>query len=193
MRADAAILTGMADAVVLPGGGYTVTTGMLQYIGDIPSRRGATVHRHTWTEPLPRPFDAALEEWVRGQATPVLDGIDGRPLLIGKSLGSMAAGLAADRELPAVWLTPLLTMPWVVAGLRRARAPFLLVGGTADRLWDGEEARRLGPHVLEVADADHGMCVPGPMVASIDVLARVVESIDEFLDTISWPGPELRP
>ena len=53
-------------------------------------------------------------------------------VLIGKSLGTYAAALAAERGLPAIWLTPLLTSDWVVDGLRRSTAPFLLVGGTAD-------------------------------------------------------------
>jgi hypothetical protein len=176
----------MADAIVVPGGGYGVTTGMLLYAGDVPARRGATVHRHTWTESWPGTFDPSLAEWVTAQVTPVLDGIDGAPLLIGKSVGSAAAVLAADRSLPAVWLTPPLHVPWMVAALERSTAPCLLVGGTADSYWDGGQARRLSPHVLDVADADHGMNVPGPMVATVNVLARIVAAIDEFLDTIAW-------
>lgn len=183
MTRHAVTIVDMADAVVLPGGRYGVTTGMLLYAGEVPARRGATVHRHSWTGPMPEWRDRSIEGWVTAQVTPLLDG---NPLLIGKSLGSIAATVAADRGLPAVWLTPLLTAPWVVAALERASAPFLLVGGTADVLWDGAAARRLTPHVLEVVDADHGMCVPGPMVASVGVLARVVAAIDEFLDSISW-------
>jgi hypothetical protein len=114
----------------------------------------------------------------------------GTPLLIGKSLGTMAASLAADRSLPAVWLTPVLTVPWVIAGLERATAPCLLVGGTADKLWDGALARRLTPHVFEVDGADHGMYVPGPLTDSIAVLARVVTAVEEFLDAIGWPGAD---
>ena len=53
-------------------------------------------------------------------------------MLIAKSLGTNAARLAADRSLPAVWLTPLLSTPWITAALGRATAPMLLVGGTAD-------------------------------------------------------------
>jgi hypothetical protein len=117
----------------------------------------------------------------------VLDGIDGSPLLIGKSLGSNAAVLAAERSLPAVWLTPLLTMPWVVAALEQASAPFLLVGGSSDTLWDGAAARLLSPHVYEVDGADHGMGVPGPVTDSVAVLGRVVLAIDQFLDAIEWP------
>ena len=177
----------MADAVVVPGGGYGPAVGMLWYAGMVAARRGATVHRHSWTGPFGDPYAPGVEAWVGGEIGPVLDALPGRPLLVGKSLGSNAAALAAERELPAVWLTPLLTLPWIGAALGRATAPFLLVGGTADRLWDGALARRLSPHVLEVDGADHGLFVPGPLTASIDVLGRMVAAMEEFLDTIGWP------
>jgi hypothetical protein len=53
---------------------------------------------------------------------------------------------------------------------------------------DGDLARRLTPHVLEVDGADHGMCVPGPLSDSITVLGRLVSAVEEFLDAIGWPG-----
>jgi hypothetical protein len=130
---------------------------------------------------------AQIEGWVRGEVSAVLDGVAGNPLLIGKSLGTVAAGVAADRGLPAVWLTPLLTEPWVTAALGRASAAFLLVGGSADPYWDTALAHRLSAHVLEVDGADHNMYVPGPLTDSIAVLNRVVLAVEEFLDTISWP------
>jgi pimeloyl-ACP methyl ester carboxylesterase len=197
---------GMTDAVVIPGRTYGPSAPLPMYAGDVAESRGATVHRYWWTEEPGNPFEPGIEAWVRGQVTPLLDtltGADvrarndrgggaqsgtGTPLLIGKSLGTNAASLAADRSLPAVWLTPVLTMPWVAAGLERATAPCLLVGGTADELWDSALARRLSPHVLEVDGADHGMYVPGPLTDSIAVLARVVTAVAEFLETIGWPG-----
>jgi hypothetical protein len=103
------------------------------------------VHRHSWSHAPPDPFEPAVEDWVRGEVAPVLDAVGGSPLMIAKSLGTNAATLAAERALPAVWLTPLLTTPWVAAALRRATAPFLVVGDTADALWDGALARRLSP------------------------------------------------
>lgn len=125
---------------------------------------------------------------MRGELTPLLDELGGSPLLIGKSFGTNAALLAAERSLPAVWLTPLLTAPWVVAALGRATAPCLLVGGTADTLWDGDLARELSPHVLEVDGANHGMMTPGrPLTDSIAVLGRVIVAMEEFLDAIDWP------
>ena len=178
----------MADAVVVPGGKYGPAAGLLMYAGAVADRRGATVHRHTWSHEPPNPFEPEIEAWVRANVSPRLDTVGGSPLLISKSLGTNAATLAAERCLPAVWLTPLVTMPWVTTALGRATAPFLLVGGTADALWDGAVARRLSPYVLEIEGADHGMQVPGPLIDSIEVLGRVVAGMEEFLDAIDWPG-----
>lgn len=162
---------------------------LLMYAGDVAERRGATVHRHSWSQESPSPFDPPIEQWVCDQVTPLLDRLGGRPLLVAKSLGTNAAAVAAERSLPAVWLTPVLTMPWVADALGRATAPFLLVGGTADELWDGDLARRLTPHVFEVPDADHGMYVPGPLTDSVAILGRVVVAVEEFLAAIGWPAP----
>src|SRR5262245_30177644 len=159
----------------------------LMYCGDVAERRGAMVHRYSWTQEPPKPFEPEVEAWVQNEVSPLLDAVGGTPLLIGKSLGTNAAGLAAERSLPAVWLTPLLTVPWVVAALERATAPLLLVGGTADPVWDSTLAHRLSPHVLTVEGADHGMYVPGPLSSSIDVLGQVVVAVEKFLDTIEWP------
>jgi hypothetical protein len=185
----------MADAVVVPGGRYPPTAPLTWYAGDVAERRGATVHRYVWSGKPPVPpnprskgwLPVSVEGWVDGEVTPLLNGIGGRPLLIGKSLGTVSAVVAADRSLPAVWLTPLLSLPLAAATLRRATAPYLLVGGTTDPYWDGALARQLSPHVLEVQDADHTMVVPGPLTESIAVLGPVVVAVEEFLETIAWP------
>lgn len=181
----------MSDALVIPGGMFGPAAGMLMYAGDVAQWRGATVHRHSWSRDWTNPSDPEIENWVRGEVTPVVDALGGEPLLIGKSLGTDAAAVAAERSLPAVWLTPRLTMPWVAAALSRATAPFLLVGGTADALWDGDLARRLTPYVLEVEKANHGLYVPGPLTASTAVLGDVVSAMDRFLDTIGWQANRL--
>jgi hypothetical protein len=178
----------MADAVVIPGGAFGPAAGLLMYAGAVAERRGVTVHRHWWSQQPSEPFEPAIESWVCDEIRSLLDGVGGSPLLIGKSLGTNAAALAAERRLPAVWLTPILTVPWVVTALQRATAPVLLVGGTGDAMWDGAVARRLSPYVLEVRDADHGMQLPGPVSESAAVLGRVVTAMDEFLDAIAWPG-----
>jgi pimeloyl-ACP methyl ester carboxylesterase len=175
---------GVADAVVVPGAIFGPAAGLLMYAAAVAERRGVTVHRHSWSGRPPQPSGPDIEGWVGAEVGPLLDAVGGRPLLIAKSLGTNAASLAAERSLPAVWLTPILTAPWITAALGRATAPLLLVGGTADPMWDAAQARRLSPHVLEVEDADHGMYVPGPLTDSIAVLGRVVTAMAVFLDAI---------
>ncbi|MFI6758010.1 alpha/beta hydrolase [Micromonospora sp. NPDC050417] len=190
-------------AVVIPGGGYGPQAPLLAYAADAAEARRARVHPISWTaDPRKVPPDDR-QGWVAAQVAPVLDELETRtappqpdeltapppagiPLLIGKSFGTYAAALAADRGLPAVWLTPLLTNETVVASLRQATAPALLVGGTADPLWDGQLARQLSPYVLEVTDADHGMYLPGPLAGSAAVLGRVATAVEEFLDDVLW-------
>jgi hypothetical protein len=177
----------MADAVVFPGGRGGPMAPLPMYAGDVAERRGAQVHRHSWSERPGMGLGPQIVDWVRGEVTAALDRVEGSPLLIGKSLGTLAATVAADRSLPAVWLTPLLSEPWAVDVYARANAPFLLVGGTSDPYWDGAAARRLSPHVLEVDGANHGMYVPGPLTDSIAVLGRMVVAVEEFLEAIAWP------
>ena len=86
-----------------------------------------------------------------------------------------------------MWLTPVLTDEPTVAALRRAAAPCLLIGGTADKVWDGRLARSLTPHVLEIDGADHGMFVPGRLSASAAVLGQVTTAVENFLDHQVWP------
>jgi hypothetical protein len=177
-------LPGMVrEAVVLPGGSNGPHAPLLMYAADAAEARGAAVRHVHWTpayDPTALPL-AEAGPWVAAQV-PRLSG-----LVIGKSLGTLAASVAADAGAPAVWLTPLLRTQWTVESLRRATAPVLLVGGTADQHWDGELARALTPHVLEVDGADHGMYVPGPLAASAEVLGRVATAVEAFLDNVVWP------
>jgi hypothetical protein len=177
-------------AVVIPGRAYPASAPLLHYAAEAARARGARLRPIVWNPPAELGPDSATD-WVCAQVASVLDEVtsgerDVPPLLIGKSLGTHAAVLAAERALPAIWLTPLLIHEPVVAALRAAKQPFLLVGGTADPSWDGKLARELSPHVLEVSDADHGMQVPGPLANSAAVLGRVATAVEEFLDRVVW-------
>jgi hypothetical protein len=189
------------EAVILPGGQFGPHAPLLTFTADAAEQRGARLTPVSWHDPtdLPALSPEELGPWVLDQldrAVPSLRaagrrveaaGVETATLLIGKSLGSHAAVVAAELGLPAVWLTPVLTSAWVVDGLRRATAPFLLVGGTADRLWDSGLARELTPYVLEIAGADHGMYVPGRLAASAGVLGEVATAAEDFLDRVVWP------
>jgi predicted alpha/beta-hydrolase family hydrolase len=195
-----ATLAATRAAVLVPGGGYTTDGPLLMYARLAVERRGGYAHRIAWTPP--RSWNEA-HAWVAGQvaaavgetvaATGVAAAGAGAPLVIGKSLGSLAAPLVADRGLAAVWFTPLLTDQPTVAALHRASAPCLLVGGTADELWDGAVARSVTPHVVEVAGADHGMFVPGGLAGSAAVLGQVITAVERFLDQVVWPAGRAGP
>ena len=181
------------SAVVLPGRAFGPYAPLLFFAGVAAKARGAAVEVVDWQPPASwqpenEPTPAARSAWVLGEVTPVLDRQPGAPLLVGKSLGSFAAALAASRQLPAIWYTPLLLDELVVKGLRASPAPFLLIGGTADvHAWDGGLARSLTPYVCEIPDADHMLMVPTGLVASAAVLGEVTAAVESFLDEVVWP------
>lgn len=178
------------EAIILPGGQFGPFAPLLMFSADAAERRGAKLTPVWWDEP-DRPLAISPEErgpFVLGQVERAVPVVPDGALLIGKSLGTYGSPVAADHGLPAVWLTPVLIDSWVVEALRRATAPFLLVGGTADPLWDSAVARELTQYVLEVEGADHGMYVPGPLAASTAVLGQVATAVEEFLDGVVWPA-----
>jgi hypothetical protein len=118
-------------AVLAPGGGYSTDGPLLMYAGLAVERRGGHAHRIAWTQPLPE-LDAEVRAWVASQVAAAIDETAATtgaaaPIVIGKSLGSLAAPLVAERGLAAVWFTPLLTDGPTLAALRRTTAPCLLV------------------------------------------------------------------
>jgi pimeloyl-ACP methyl ester carboxylesterase len=177
--------------VLIPGTKLGPHQPLLNYSWLAGLVRRAEAYHVDWPADRPSPPNLAdLAPWVVEHVAGVLDTFPVRsPVLVGKSLGTYAAELAAERHLPAIWHTPLLTDPRCVAALRGASAPFLLIGGTADRLWDGPLAHTLTPHVVEVAGADHGMIVQSePLARSAAVLGTVVSAIEQFLDQQVWPS-----
>ena len=134
-------------AIVLPG---AMLAGMpAVYFGFAPLLEKGWRVILVWWELLDRSVDPF--GWVRERADAAIDYAGGADLLIAKSLGTHAAPI----DLPAVWLTPLLSEK-IVAELRARTAPSLVIGGTTDPRWDGSVARELG-EALELAGADHGL------------------------------------
>lgn len=166
------------EALLVPGHGYGLREPLFAYARELVTRAGLNVRAVDWTVPPLGPGEHL--PWVRQQVEPALS--PAPTVIIGKSLGTLAAPLAAERGLPAVWLTPpFTTVPELADALAAATAPFLLVGGTGDTLWDSSTARRLTPYVLEVPGADHSMLVPGPLAGSALVLGQVCTAVEDFL------------
>ena len=168
--------------VLLPGARYPTRAPLLWFAREVAVARG-----YGTLEVLDEP--AAGEDpfaWARDRARRALDHQPTElDVVVGKSLSSDVAGLAADRELPAIWLTPLLDRPGIVAALARTTRPTLLVGGTADPTWlpdaipDNVMLDR-----LQLDGLDHGLQLPGDPQASLAALRKVVKKIDRFLGAL---------
>ena len=101
--------------------------------------------------------------------------------MIGKSLASLLAGTIGDRDLAAVWLTPLLTERSVVEALADTHRPTLLAGGSADAVWRADVIpANPAIEVLEIPGADHAVQVRGNPYASLDALRRITDAVGEL-------------
>jgi hypothetical protein len=176
----------MIAGILLPGHGYTTQAPLLDLAAHALADRRAHVEDVAWTPPDGLIL-AEAEPFVRAYAAAALRRVDAvageaRPVIIAKSLGTFAAAFAAERGLPAIWLTPVLTDPGLVAAIAANPAPALLIGGTADRLWVPGAAESTGKQIVTIPGGDHGLRVPGPLRNFTDALATVAAAMETFLD-----------
>lgn len=174
-------------ALLLPGGGYTANAPLLHYGRSVLRKHGWSIIELWWDPPFTNLWErfAAGMDWVDQQARNALAGEPaGRKLILGKSLGTCATRIAAERQLPAVWLTPILAHQWIQDALAGTAAPTLLVGGTGDRSWNSVAAKRSGHQVLEIPDADHGMELANDPVGSAEILRQVTAEMDRFVGAL---------
>ncbi len=169
--------------VLLPGARYPTRAPLLWFSREVAIARGYGV-LEVLDEP---PAGEDPFAWARDRAQRALDHDPPSELdvVIGKSLSSDVAGLVADRELPAIWLTPLLERPQIVAALARTTRPTLLVGGTGDPTWRADlipDNAMLDR--LELDGLDHGLQLPGDPDTSLAALKKVVKKVDRFLGAL---------
>ena len=166
-------------ATVLPGRGYSPDRPLLHYTCRILADRGWTVREHWWSR-----GDATSDKEAAAEAVAAVKGA-GHPrlhLVVGKSLGSLAAPATVDHALPAIWFTPLLRDDLVRAAVSATLEPALALGGTADAHWDGELLRQTRCQVHEVRGADHSLEIPGSVRETLKVLERVMRRVEDFVD-----------
>ena len=169
-------------AVVLPGRRYGHAQAGLRLTELALEQAGLELVRVDWpadgmpTEP---------EETAQAVGAILLPLLEPAPsYVVGKSLGTLAAPLVADRGIAGIWLTPLLQEPLCREGILRNRARQLLAGGSEDLAWDTAVAARAasgGATVLELPGADHGFEVPGDAVASAETLVALTRAVQEFV------------
>jgi hypothetical protein len=174
----------LGRALVLPGVGYTVDHPLLFWTCHVLADAGWQITLARWEiDPEAR---AEADAFV-GRAVDALD-VQAPParrtLVVAKSFGTHAAQWAADRGLPGVWLTPILTDTAVAQALTVSTASALLVGGTADELWQGDVARATGKQVLEIRGADHALHVLGDWRSSVRALEQCLESVERFATAV---------
>lgn len=170
--------------LVLPGMGYTPSMPLLMLPMSALAEMGWNVWCAAWDLSDVRDDQNALNVTVREAASQLMAaaGDPGEVMVLAKSIGSLAAPWVADKEVPAVWLTPLLNRQEVQAGVGESAAPALLVGGTADPSWDGCAAQGFGQQVVEVADGDHSLFT-GEWRVYLDDLRLITERIVTFANS----------
>ena len=175
-------------AIVLPGRGYGADLPALYLPRRALEQAGAEtgIVAYSAADDWPR-FHAAVDEAV-GQL--IDERSPSRVTFVAKSLGTIAlAALSREVALPprvdAVWITPLFGEPQVREGAIAHGWRSLIVAGAADpynSAPDTEAVRvALGADVVVAPDADHGLEVPGDVIATIDGLRAVVEAVVRFV------------
>jgi hypothetical protein len=177
-------------SIILPGANYLPDAPLLWFAREACLAAGRNVLA-VWDT-----FDRTTDpqQWVEDRLEAGLRFVDmdARPLLVAKSLTTLASARAARLGLAGVWLTPLIgraSPPFasmVVEGLRAASERSLLVGGTGDPSWDGGVARSVpNATVVEIPAADHALQVPGDLHASLDALRTTTNAVVDFAASIS--------
>jgi hypothetical protein len=169
-------------AVVLPGVRYLSQAPLLWFAREVAQARGWSVLE--LSERAPDEVDPLA--WMRERAERALELASAdRVAVIGKSLGSVAAPLVAQRGLAAVWLTPLLDRSEVASAIASSSAPALVVGSRADPTWASGPRPGDGLDVMELEGLDHSLQVRNEPLGSLEVLRSVVERVGAFFDRLA--------
>lgn len=170
-------------AILLPGAFYLPAAPLLWFGREVLQSHGWSVLQ-VWDQ---RTQSVDAQVWVdeRLEAALTHVGSDPAVMVLSKSLTSLAAPAVARMGVPAIWLTPLLRRSEVQSGFAASKSPALVVGGTADPLWDSSFAAGLAHmEVIEILGADHGIQIPGHPAQSVEALGTVVAAMDGFLGTL---------
>jgi predicted alpha/beta-hydrolase family hydrolase len=166
-------------AVLLPGMVYPTRAPVLWF-----AREAAMALGYSALEVLGEPVEHADRlGWERECAQrAIAEAGSARTVVIGKSLASLLAAEISDRSLSAAWLTPPLTEPAMVGALSGVRNPTLLLGGSADPMWDANAIPdNPALQVVELPGVDHALQVAGDPVASLDALRQMTEALTGWL------------
>jgi hypothetical protein len=168
-------------ATLLPGIGYTADMPLLYFTGRALLERGWAVDEVWWRAP-----NADVEAWASAQLPDLIERIHeaATPLIVAKSLGTLAMPAVIGTQIAGIWLTPLLTNDPVASAAALLDQRHLLVGGTADRAWVESAAASSPAHGLSIDGANHNLEV-GETQSSLIILTRVLARVSDFLDDLT--------
>lgn len=174
--------TTVGRCIVLPGSRYTPDGPMLFFAAQVAVMRGWDVRQVWWEVPE---FASHADEvaWVGSALDAALNDYAGRVLVVAKSLGTLAAPVAAARGYHAAWLTPLLTEPDLARPLLSYPAAQFVVIGSSDPYFNQDILNALPGEHLVVA-GDHILRVPGDAAAMVASHNQFVRSFDAWLTTL---------
>lgn len=173
-------------AIVLPGAGYSPAHPLLEFGRQSLLQHGWTVQQVWWDKPSDERSDDDVAAWVCDEARAALadEKSATRLLIVGKSLGTLAAPVAAEHRLDAIWMTPLFHHPASIEAIEQNAgngARQLLVGGDADPSWNADQARELGCDVLDLPGVSHFGDVPGDVIRTVEVQLDITRAVETFL------------
>ncbi|WP_168582504.1 hypothetical protein [Gephyromycinifex aptenodytis] len=164
-------------ATILPDLEMSPVTPILHFTRRLLTDKGWHVRVALWPrderDGLPLPF---IEEALERAGTPQMH------LAVGFSAGTRGLPAAIERNLPGIWLRPLLREQRIRDAVGAILEPSLLVGGTADPQWDGALDRPSRCQSHEVKDADLALEVPGSVPETMKAMTRTLKRIEDFVD-----------
>jgi hypothetical protein len=168
-------------AVLVPGAGYKVESPLLYWPAELLRDRGWQVRAIRWTdddEPGddPHGFAARAVQQAFADSAPA----DIR-LIVAKSFGTFSIPWAEQAQVPAIWLTPILTDDAIRRTLTGTKKPDLLIGGSDDKFWATGALSETAPTFVDIQDANHSLEVPNDWRASLAAQVQVFTAIERFL------------
>jgi hypothetical protein len=179
-------------AVIFPGAGYTTMGPMLYYIGQTLVERGDDVLLVEYKSALSADPSRVGEIAVAAITEGLRQGSYERIILVGKSLGTRALAHLSrtknswngdDKPIRSIWLTPLLGDPALVSEIGKLGDAQFLATGTEDHPhYQANALSGLSESVetFVIPGADHGLDIPGDVLASIRTMEELVRRVIEF-------------
>lgn len=164
-------------AALFPGRQYTPDRPLLYFAREVFLAHGWSVEE-VWWDAEDLITDESLQARVKRELEQVADR---DPVVLGKSVGTLAVPLVSELNLPAIWLTPLFDRPELVSALNSVKSKTLLVGGTDDEFWDSAVAKATGLQILELPGGDHNLEIAGNPLASVRFLSELLMTIESFV------------